>query len=209
MRRSLSLAVALTLSVVGVSAAQVTGMPSFDAPYRAFAQHEFGGTLSFPASGGALGFPSGGTGIEGQYRFGYQTFDVGMRGGLYLPGNNLPTTFLIGVTGRDRVLTHTEQFPLDGAVVVGLGGEFNSNGHVFLIPAGLSLGRRLDVKDSPVSIVPYGEPVLFITTGGGSTDLNFALGLGGDFRLSQMFDARVSVGLGDIRGVAISAVWIH
>jgi hypothetical protein len=190
MRRSLSLTVALTLCVVGVSAAQVTGMPSFDAPYRAFAQHEFGATLSFPSSGGALGFPSGGTGIEGQYRFGYQTF-------------------IVGATGRDRVLTHTEQFPLDGALVVGLGGEFNSNGHVFIIPAGLSLGRRIDFKDSPVSIVPYGEPVLFITSGGGTTDVNFALGLGGDFRLSRAFDARVSVGLGDIEGVAVSAVWVH
>jgi hypothetical protein len=209
MRRSLSLAAVFALLAASAGLAQVTGTPSFDAPYRAFTEHEFGGTLSFPSSGGALGFPSGGTGVEGQYRFGYETFDVGLRSGVYFPGNNLSKRFLIGVTARDRVLTHTEQFPLDGAIVVGLGGQFVSGGHEFIIPAGLSLGRRVDIKDSPVSIVPYGEPVLFLTSGGGSTDVNFALGLGGDFRLSKVFDARVSVGIGDIEGIGISAVWIH
>jgi len=78
-----------------------------------------------------------------------------------------------------------------------------------LIVGGLSLGRRVDPKDSQVSIVPYGEPVLFIATGGGNTTLNFAMGLGADVRLSKVFDLRVSVGLGDIEGAAFSAVWVH
>ena len=35
----------------GVAAAQATGMPTYNAPYRAFVRHEFGGTVSFPEEG--------------------------------------------------------------------------------------------------------------------------------------------------------------
>ncbi len=202
MQRSVMLAAALALAAFSTGAAQVTGMPAFDAPYRAFARHEFGGSASFPSGGG--------TALEGQYRFGYRTFDVGFRGGIFDPGGLGKTQALLGVAARDRVLTHSEAFPLDGAVTLGLGANLVSGANRFLIPAGLSLGRRIDVKDSPVSIVPYGEPVLFITSGSGrGTDIQFALGLGGDFRLSKLFDARVSIGLGDIEGISISAVWVH
>lgn len=202
MQRSVTLAASLALAAFSTGAAQVTGMPAFDAPYRAFARHEFGGSASFPSGGG--------TALEGQYRFGYRTFDVGFRGGIFDPGGLGKTQALLGVAARDRVLTHSEAFPLDGAVTLGLGANLVSGANRFLIPAGLSLGRRIDVKDSPVSIVPYGEPVLFITSGSGQgTDIQFALGLGGDFRLSKLFDARVSIGLGDIEGISISAVWVH
>ncbi len=201
MRRSAVLSILLSAGLAGSALAQVTGTPSFDAPYRAFARHEFGGTVSFPSGGG--------TGLEGQYRFGYQTFDVGLRGGIFDPGGLGSTVALVGVSARDRVVTHTEEFPLDGAVVVGLGANFVSGANVVIIPAGLSLGRRIDIKNSPVSVVPYAEPVLFLTAGNGNTNVNFAFGFGGDFRLSKAFDARVSVGLGDIEGVAVSAVWVH
>ncbi len=39
--------------------------------------------------------------------------------------------------------------------------------------------------------------------------MNFTLGIGADFRLSRVFDARVSAGLGDLKGVSIGAVWVH
>jgi hypothetical protein len=44
---------------------------------------------------------------------------------------------------------------------------------------------------------------------GRDTDAQFGLGLGGDFRLSRRFDARLSIGVGDLDGIAIGAVWIH
>lgn len=201
MRRSAAFSLLLSVGLTGSAVAQVTGLPTFDAPYRAFTRHEFGGTLSFPNGGG--------TGLEGQYRFGYQTFDVGLRGGLFLPGGGLDNVFLIGVSARDRVVTHSQDFPLDGAVVLGLGGNFVSGANVVYIPAGLSLGRRIDIKDSPVSVVPYAEPTVFLASGAGTTEFHFALGFGGDFRLSKAFDARVSVGLGDIEGVSFSAVWVR
>ena len=200
MKRNVLLVAALLSGMAAPLAGQATGTPSFNAPYRAFTRSEFGGTISFPSGANY--------GLEGQYRFGYENFDIGARGGLIDFGGGF-TRAIIGVEARGRVITHTEQFPLDGAVVVGLGGSFGSGTSAALIVGGLSLGRRVDPKDSQVSIVPYGEPTLFIASGGGSTSLNFALGLGADVRLSKVFDLRVSVGLGDIRGAAFSAVWVH
>lgn len=198
MRKALGLIVtALTVTPVALEA-QTTGMPSYNAPHRAFARHEFGGTLSFPEGGDF--------GIEGQYRFGNRTWDIGFRGGVFDPGVG-DAIFLAGVEGRSRVITHTEQFPLDGAVVVGVGGWLGDNSVLF-IPAGLSLGRRILIEDSQVSIVPYAQPTVFLTANGG-TDVQFALGLGADFRLSSMFDARVSVGVGDLEGISVSAVWLR
>jgi hypothetical protein len=206
MRKNLWLAAVAIPVFAATSAAQTTGMPSFNAPYRAFTKSEFGGTLSFPSNGGAFG---GGLGLEGQYRFGYQKFDLGVRGGFFDPDGATGAFAVLGAEGRSRVITHTESFPLDGALVVGLGALFPSGASTAIISGGLSLGRRIDPKDSQVSIVPYVEPTVFITSGGGQTDAHFAFGLGGDFRLSKVFDARVGIGLGDIEGISFSAVWVH
>nr|UXE46018.1 hypothetical protein Hi04_10k_c554_00017 [uncultured bacterium] len=199
--RSMLLAVPLSLVCVISSLAQETGMPSFDAPYRAFTAHEAGALLSFPTAGG--------TALEGEYRYGHKTLDFGLRGGFWSPGSGATTEVLLGGEVRERMLTHNNDFPLDGAIAVGLGLNLVSNFNTVIIPAGLSLGRRIDVKNSPVSIIPYGEPVVFLTAGSNqTTTLHFALGLGGDFRLSPAFEVRVSGGLGDIKGVSIGAVWI-
>jgi hypothetical protein len=199
--RSTVLTVAWSLACAASAVAQVTGTPSFDAPYRAFTRHEAGIVVSFPNPG---------TAFEGEYRFGYQKFDLGMRGGSYAPGSGASTVVLLGIEGRERVITHTEEFPLDGAIAVGLGLNLVSNRNSVLIPAGLSLGRRIDVKDSPVTITPYVEPVVFLTAGSNqTTTFHFAFGLGGDFRLSKAFDVRVSGSLGDIDGVSVGAVWVR
>jgi hypothetical protein len=86
-----------------------------------------------------------------------------------------------------------------------------SGGSGLIVPVGLSLGRRVDPQGSTISIVPYVQPTLAFLAGSGASDLVFGFGLGADFRLSRSFDARVSAGLGDhpLRGVSISAVWVH
>src|SRR6185436_15174340 len=173
-RKSVILAVAAGACLVTSGAAQTTGTPSFNAPYRAFTKHEFGGTLSFP---NGINYA-----LEGQYRFGYQNFDLGFRGGFMDPGGGFDKIFLLGAEGRTRIFTHTEDFPVDGALVVGLGGNFVSGSSAAIISGGLSFGRRIDPKDSQVSIVPYGEPTLYLVSGNGNTDVHFALGLGADFR---------------------------
>jgi hypothetical protein len=181
-------------------AAQATGTPTFNAPYRAFTRSEIGLLLSFPNGGG--------TAFEGAYRFATGKFDLGFKGGLFSPGGTAKTVLLAGVEARERVLTHTLDFPLDGALVLGVGGNFVSGASTLIVPVGLSLGRRIDPQGSQVSIVPYVQPTMFLTADGGS-NVNFTLGLGADFRLSRVFDARVSAGLGDLKGVSIGAVWVH
>src|SRR6266550_1578065 len=141
------------------AAAQATGLPSFNAPYRAFQRSEIGLILTFPDGGG--------TAFEGAYRFASGKFDLG------------------------------------------IGGAFVSGNSELFVPVGLSLGRRVDPKNSKISIVPYVQPTGLLAAGSGNSDFFFTLGLGADFRLSPRFDARISAGLGDVEGVSISAVWVH
>jgi hypothetical protein len=183
------------------AAAQATAMPSFNAPYRAFARSEIGLVLSFPNGGG--------TAFEGAYRMSSGKFDLGFRGGIFTPGGNADSRLLLGAEARQRVVTHTEDFPLDGALILGIGGQFASGNSALIVPIGLSLGRRVDPKDSKISIVPYAQPTGFLVAGNGTSDFLFALGLGADFRLSPRFDVRISAGLGDLEGVSLSAVWVH
>jgi len=187
--------------VVSNAAAQATGVPSFNAPYRAFRSSEFGAVISFPEGGG--------TAFEGAYRISKRKFDLGFRGGIFSPGGNADTRLLVGAEARQRVVSHTEDFPLDGALILGIGGQFSSGNSNLIVPVGLSLGRRIDPRDSKISIVPYVQPTGFFVAGNGSSDFLFALGLGADFRLSPRFDARISAGLGDLEGVSLSAVWVH
>jgi hypothetical protein len=72
----------------------------------------------------------------------------------------------------------------------------------------VSFGRRLDVEDSDVSISPFVQPHMWWLIGD-TDDVLFSLGLGADFRLSPRFDLRVSVGIGDIDGISLGAVWIR
>jgi hypothetical protein len=198
-RRLLPGALVLLLGGAGHLAAQATGTTTFNAPYRAFDVSEIGLLLSFPNGGG--------TGFEGAYRMASGRFDIGFKGGVFNPSGAGDAVLLIGAEGRERVLTHTADFPLDGALILGVGGQFVSGGSTLFIPVGLSLGRRLDTQ-SHVSIVPYVQPTMFITVGDRS-DVLFALGLGADFRLSRSFDMRLSAGLGDVEGVSLGAVWVH
>ncbi len=177
-------------------------MPSFHAPYRAFTAREFGGTASFPDGGGAA--------FEGHYRFGFRAFDIGLRGGFFGAPEGRDTQLLLGVSARQRIITHAPDFPLDGSIIIGFGARIVENASTAVIPVGLSLGRRLNVEESDVSIVPYLQPTTFITAGRNQdAELNIVLGLGADVRLSSVFDARISVGLGDLEGVSVSAVWVR
>src|SRR5574341_771775 len=200
MKRTLILTALGILTLATGAHAQATGLPSFNAPYRAFTRSEIGLLLSFPNGGG--------TAFEGAYRMSSGKFDVGIRGGIFDPCGAGDAVLLIGAEGWERKLTHSIDFPLDGALILGIGGQFVSGNSLLIVPVGLSLGRRVDLQGSSISIVPYVQPTGFLTIDGGS-DFLFGLGLGADFRLSPRFDARISAGLGDVEGVSLSAVWVH
>jgi hypothetical protein len=191
----------LLLSAAAATAAhaQATGTTTFNAPYRAFERSEFGVLLSFPDGGS--------TAFEGVYRFSNRRFDFGFKGG-FLDRDGGDAVLLIGTEARQRVLTHSADFPLDGALILGIGGQFVSGNSSLIVPVGLSLGRRIDLEGSAVSIVPYVQPTAMFLFGDGS-DVLFTLGLGADFRLTRRFDARVSAGIGDLEGVSLGAVWVH
>src|SRR3989442_8196462 len=116
-----SRAVCLLVTGAGLysnAAAQATGLPSFNAPYRAFRRSEIGLVLSFPNGGG--------TAFEGAYRVSHGKFDLGFRGGIFTPGSNAHSRLLLGAEARERVVTHTEDFPLDGAVIVRVDGQVSN-----------------------------------------------------------------------------------
>lgn len=183
-------------------AAQSTGLPTYNAPYRAFAETERGLGVAFPG-GGEVAF-------EGMLGFGRNTWDVRFRGGVAAGrGPTDEVVVMFGTEVRQRVITHTEDFPADGALILGAGATLGDNNNRLILPIGLSLGRRLDVEDSDVSIVPYVQPTVLLVTGDGGGSANFSLGLGGDFRLTPRFDLRVAIGLGDIDGFSVAGVWVR
>jgi hypothetical protein len=183
------------------AAAQETGTPIFKAPYRAFDSHEFGASLSDGGEGAEFA-------LEGFYRYGKGQNDFSIRGG-FADVQGSDTRFLIGGDFRTQVVNYSETFPLDGALTLGLGGLFGEGDDVFLLPVGISLGRRFDVEGSSTTFVPYFHPNIIPAFGGGDDDVLFALGLGVDIRFSDRWAVRASGGLGDIEGVGVSIAYIR
>ncbi|HET8623022.1 MAG TPA: hypothetical protein VFM14_05630 [Gemmatimonadales bacterium] len=204
MHRSVLAILVLLAAGGGVVSAQETGTPVFKAPYRAFNAHEFGANLSFPEGADF--------GLEGFYTYGYNRFDIGLRGGIVsfdTPLGDDETSVVLGASFRARVVEATQSFPLDGALTLGAGAIFGEGDDVVLIPLGISLGRRLQLEGSRVSFVPYVHPVLVPRLGGGDDEVDFALGLGVDVRFSEALDLRVSAGIGEVEGVALGLAFVR
>ena len=195
--RALGAAAALALAVP--VCAQETGTPVFSAPVRAFSHHELGLSLSAP-EGSDLG-------LEGFYGFASGRNDFGLRVGAVDTGEG--SDLVLGGHFRTRVVTHSQDFPLDAALTVGLGAAFYDGDTVVRTPIGLSLGRRFDSRSSGMSFVPYLHPVLIPRFSDGDSGLDFALGLGLDIRLARHFDLRASGSVGDLEGFAVSLAWVQ
>jgi hypothetical protein len=206
MRRSLSggllVAAVVALSAVNV-AAQETGTPMFKAPYRAFTSHEFGAAFSDPGETWSYA-------LEGFYSYGQGNNDFGLRAGIADPEGAGSTSILIGGDFRTRVLSYSEDFPLDGALTVGVGANFGDADDVVYLPVGLTVGRRFELEGSNTTFTPYAHPVVIPVVGAsGGSDVGFALGLGVDLKFSDNWQARVSGGLGDLEGVGLGLTYIR
>jgi hypothetical protein len=193
MRRNL-LPAALLVLVSAPLAAQSTGTPVFHGPYRVFDRYEFGANIS----------DAGNLAVEGFYGFSHTgaKWDFALRGGVLDTGSDR-TVVLIGVDARYRVIDQTEDFPLDGALITGVGAQLVSGDSRLLIPIGLSLGRRINFEGSTVSLVPYAEPVLVPIFGSGDSDVLVALGIGADLRINRRFEIRLGLGVGDIENFSL------
>jgi len=194
----------LTVSLVAAAclaaplAAQSTGTPVYQAPYRAFASSEVGLSLSDPGAGFAL---------EGSYRTGISTkSDLGLRVGIADASHS--SALLLGGDARVRVLDHNESFPLDGSLTLGLGIQSGDGYTVGYLPIGFSMGRRILVEGSQVSLVPYIQPVL-TPLFGDADGTDFSLGFGLDARITPRLDLRFSAAIGDQDGVAFTVAWLR
>ena len=199
MRRLLVTLIVVSLVLAVGARAQSTGTPVFLSPHRLFTTYEVGGSFSDPGFGGWA--------LEGFYRHGFKKFDIGIRAGL-ADSDNTETTFLIGGDFRMPLVANSKSFPLDGALILGLGGNLGDPGDVGYVPIGFSLGRRLLLENSQTSFVPYVEPVM-TPTFGDQSDLLWTLGLGVDMQFSTHFGVKVSGAFGDLDGISISASYLH
>src|SRR5204862_8188168 len=103
-REAALLVAAAVAGVAPVARGQATGMPSFNAPYRAFLRSEFGAVFSFPDGGG--------TGIEGAYRYASGKLDIGLRGGIFDHPGSGKAVMLWGVAARESVISQHYDIPL-------------------------------------------------------------------------------------------------
>jgi hypothetical protein len=149
--------------------------------------------------------PGADLGIEGFYGFASGRHDWGLRLG-YLDRGERDGALAAGARFRTRLLTHSDDFPLDGALTVGVGATIDGRTRV-RVPFGFSLGRRFDAGG--ISLVPYLHPVLIPIFGEGNSEFGVALGLGLHMRLGRSFDLRVSGGFGDMEGFAVTAAWVR
>jgi len=191
--------VLLELAVLQPATGQETGTPVFHSPYRSFLRYEFGAAASFQRGSQ--------TGIEGHYRRGFGVVDGAVRAGIMVR-DDVQDSFLFGLGTRIPLLDEA-RFPLRGALIAGAGLDV-SGGVSLWVPVGLSLGRRLNVEKSAVSLVPYVQPTVFFTSVGSGVEAGLGLGL--DLRLSSAFEFRVSGGFGTAgapEGVAVSAMWLR
>jgi len=192
-----TVAAALLLIPGGAAVAQSTATAVFEAPYRAFTNYELGGYLTWPSGEDWA--------LQGFYRWGWGKNDIGLIGGAVQTSGG--TSGSLGADFRARVVTHSKNFPLDGALTLGFGSQFgNGNSTEFFVPIGISLGRRLLLEGSNISFVPYAQPVL-TPTFGDNGDLLFTLGLGVDVQISKAVDLRFTAGVGDLDGIGFGVAW--
>lgn len=200
MKRNVAIALVLGALCAAPVAAQTTGTPIFLAPYMAGQSSDLGVYVTDPGRGFT---------VEGMWRVNQRTYDLGFRAGVgdSDPG---PTVFLVGVDLRTTVVRASESFPLDGALTVGLGGNFADGQSVGLLPVGISLGREVRLEGSNTTFTPYVHPVLTPTFGDGPDDVEFALGLGVDIRFTPRFEVRVGAGIGDLpEGVSVGMAFLR
>lgn len=177
----------------GHLAAQATALPTFYAPTRAFGASELGVTLSRPGGSG--------TGIEARFGAALDRADLQLRAG-YVDSGASDGDWVAGVEARIPALGRTPTFPLDGALILGVGRSFESGGGQTIVPIGLSLGRRLVLDGSALQVTPYVQPtVVFVS------DALFTFGLGVDVRIRGIPDVRVNWAVGDLDGFSVSLFW--
>ena len=191
--RTAATAVVVATVAAGAVSAQATGTPTFFAPSRGFGSSEAGVTLSRP--GGDA------TGLEVRFGASLDRADLALRG--YVdPGGSADGDFVAGIEVRVPVLGRSPTFPLDRALILGVGRTFVSGGGQTIVPIGLALGRRLVLDGQALHLTPYAQPTIIF-----ASDALLTLGLGVDLHVRGIPDIRLARGLGDLEGYSGGLFW--
>lgn len=185
-----SLSVVFTTSAL---AAQATGTPTFFAPTRAFETSEVGVSTSFIGSGAFA--------IEGRFGTSLDRSDLSFRVG-YVEGGGGSGNFAAGAEARVPMIGHTQSFPFDGGLILGVGHIFASGGGQTLVPVGFSLGRRIRLDGDKLRLTPYIQPTVVF-----ADNSLFAVGVGVDVAIGNAPEIRINAAGGDIDGFSISLFW--
>ena len=185
----------MTALVAEGAAAQATGTPTFFAPTRGFGGTEAGVSVS---GGGGPGV----VGVEGRYGFSLSRSDISMRAGYVDGGDAGSGNFVAGLEARIPVIGHDRSFPLDGALILGVGRIFSDPGGQTFVPLGLSLGRRLVLDGNDLQLTPYIQPTVIF-----QDDTAFGFGLGLDIHIRGIPDIRLNWGKEDFDGFAVGLFW--
>lgn len=195
MRRMLDVTVPTLLLALTAAAAsaQATALPTFHAPTRAFGVSETGVALSRP--GGDA------TGLELRLGVALDEADLAFRGG-YVDASGDGGNWVAGAEGRIPVIGRSSGFPLDGALILGIGRIFAEGGGETIVPVGLTLGRRLYLDGNALVLTPYAQPtVIFVD------DELVTIGLGIDIKIGEVPEIRLNWAEGDLDGFSISLFW--
>jgi len=197
MKRRMFDVTTLTLTLAALSSAaasaQATALPTFHAPTRAFGISETGVSLSRP--GGDL------TGLELRLGFALDEADVALRGG-YLDVSGGGGDWVAGLEARIPVLGRSSGFPLDGALILGVGRHFTDGGGQMIVPIGLTLGRRLFLDGNAFVVTPYAQPTVIF-----AGDELITIGLGLDVKIGEVPEIRLNWAEGDLDGFSLSVFW--
>lgn len=174
------------------AAAQATGLPTFYSPTRAFGTSEWGISLSRPGGGA--------TGVEGHFAAALDRADLNFRAGYADSGGSSDGSFLLGAEVRLPVLGRSERFPLDGALIFGIG--YAVDPEQTIVPLGLSLGRRIDIDNGSLRLTPHVQPTVVF-----AGDADFAFGFGIDVGIGAIPELRVDWAAGDWDGFSVSLFW--
>jgi hypothetical protein len=150
----------------------------------------------------------GGLGVLGTWRS--PGWNFGIRGGLAEAAGDDDLGVFGGIDVHGSLTRSTNEFPLDIDWVFGAGLGIADFARISL-PLGLSVGHTFDAED--VSFTPYATPRVVLDAFLGDdrprddVDLELAVDIGLDVRLTQAFLIRFGGTVGDRDGVGIGIVF--
>jgi len=190
------------LTVLGsaVGFAQETRTPVFSSPDRAFPRSELAAASPAPRTATWLSRASSRSATAPRTTASASASSTGVRTPAWSPEVSCATASFATRTASPS--TGRSRWASAGVLSEGDGDEL-------LIPAGVSIGRRIPVEGSNVSFTPYAQPLLVTRVVSGELELDVAVGLGVDVRIGHSFDVRVAGGLGEIEGISFSVAWLN